>query len=135
MMKPLPALSENFSGHRLLLVGTVLSVLLSSGCGRSTGGGAAQTPEETKAAMQQAFAGATADVKALAGDVQAAIQSQEDGKAFLQLGALSSRPDLTAEQRAVAAQSMLSVGQKLNAAAAKGDRDAAALLESYRASK
>lgn len=124
----------SLSGNRLLFVGMVSSALISTGCGKSSGG-QAQTPEETKAAMQQAFAGATGEVKALAGDAQAAIQSQDDGKAFLQLGALSSRSDLTTEQRAVAAQSMLAVGQKLNAAAAKGDRDAAALLESYRASK
>ena len=45
------------------------------------------------------------------------------------------KPDLTAEQRGAAAQSMLSVSKKLDEAAAKGDREAAALLESYRASK
>ena len=85
--------------------------------------------------MQQAFVAASADVKAMAGEVEAAMQANEDGKAFLQLGALSARPDLTAEQRGAAAQAMLTVHQKLNAAAAKGDRDAAALMESYRASK
>lgn len=105
-----------------------------AGCGRS-GTGVAKTPEQAKEAIKQAFAGAPSDVKAMVGDVEASMKANEDAKAFLQLGNLSARPDLTAEQRGAAAQAMLTVNQKLSAAAANGDRDAAALLDSYRASK
>ena len=108
-----------------------LSVLL-AGCG---GSGVAKTPEDAKKAMDDAFAGASAEVKAALSEAEAALKAQEDAKAFVQLNALAARPDLTAEQRGAAAQSMLTVNQKLNEAAAKGDRDTAALLESYRASK
>ncbi len=113
--------------------GTVLSVAL-VGCGNSSSG-AAKTPEEAKVALQQAFATAPAEVKAITDEVQTAIQEKNDGKAFVQLGTLNSRQDLTREQRGVAALSMLALGQKLNAAAANGDKEAAALMEAYRASK
>ncbi len=109
-------------------------LVATSGCGPS-GAGVAKTPEQAKEAIKQAFAGAPSEVKAIAGDVEAAMKANEDAKAFLQLGNLSARPDLTAEQRGAAAQAMLTVNQKLSAAAANGDRDAAALLDSYRASK
>ena len=111
-----------------------LLLVATSGCGRS-GAGVAKSPEQAKEAIKQAFAGAPSDVKTLAGDIEAAMKANEDAKAFLQLGNLSALPDLTAEQRGAAAQAMLSVNQKLSAAAANGDRDAAALLDSYRASK
>ena len=113
--------------------GAVLALAL-AGCGNSSSG-AAQTPEEAKAALQQAFTKAPAEVRAIAGEVQAAIQEKNDGKAFLQLGTLSSRQDLTPEQRGVAALSMQAMAQKLNAAAANGDKEAAALMDAYRASK
>lgn len=111
-----------------------LLLVATSGCGRS-GAGVAKTPEQAKEAIKQAFAGAPSDAKTLAGDIEAAMKANEDAKAFLQLGNLTARPDLTAEQRGAAAQAMLTVNQKLSAAAANGDRDAAALLDSYRASK
>ncbi|MEI6356941.1 MAG: hypothetical protein WCP53_07550 [Verrucomicrobiota bacterium] len=111
-----------------------LLLVATSGCGRS-GAGVAKSPEQAKEAIKQAFAGAPSDVKTLAGDIEAAMKANEDAKAFLQLGNLTARPDLTAEQRGAAAQAMLTVNQKLSAAAANGDRDAAALLDSYRASK
>ena len=121
--------------HRagLALVAGFLLVA-ASGCGPS-GSGVAKTPEQAKEAIKQAFAGAPSDVKAIAGEIEAAMKANEDAKAFLQLGNLSTHPDLTAEQRGAAAQAMLTVNQKLSAAAANGDRDAAALLDSYRSSK
>ena len=91
--------------------------------------------EDPGASEDKAFANASPDVKAALGEAEAAMKAEEDAKAFMQLNALSARPDLTAEQRGAAAQSMLSVSKKLDEAAAKGDREAAALLESYRASK
>ncbi len=117
-----------------ILMGLGVAFFL-AGCGSGNSSGAAKTPEAAKAALQQAFAKAPAEVKAIASEVEAAMQNQEDGKAFLQLSALSARQDLNQEQRGAAAISMLAVGQKLNAAAAAGDRDAAALMESYRANK
>ncbi len=121
--------------HSLILALIAVGLVApSAGCGRS-GTGVAKTPEQAKEAIKQAFAGAPSDVKAMVGDVEASMKANEDAKAFLQLGNLSARPDLTAEQRGAAAQAMLTVNQKLSAAAANGDRDAAALLDSYRASK
>ncbi len=118
---------------RLGLV-TVLFVHICCGCSRS-GGGQAQTEEEVRTGMSKSFAGASAETKALADEAAAAIKAQEDAKAFIQLNALAARQDLSREQRAAAAESMLTVNKRLSEAAAKGDKDAAKLVEEYRSSK
>ena len=112
----------------------VLFVHTLCGCGRS-GGGQAQNEEEIRTGMSKAFGGASAESKALADEAAAAIKAQEDAKAFIQLNALAARQDLTREQRAAAAESMLTVNKRLGEAAARGDKDAAKLVEEYRASK
>jgi hypothetical protein len=118
---------------RLGLV-TVLFAHIICGCGRS-GGGQAQTEEEARTGMSKAFGGASAEAKALADEAAAAIKAQEDAKAFIQLNALAARQDLSREQRAAAAESMLTVNKRLSEAAAKGDKEAAKLVEEYRSSK
>jgi hypothetical protein len=45
------------------------------------------------------------------------------------------RPDLTAEQRNAATESMQLASQRLRDAAAKGDPDAAKVLDNYRANR
>ena len=85
--------------------------------------------------MSKAFGSASADSKALADEAAAAIKAQEDAKAFVQLNALAARQDLTREQRAAAAESMLTVNKRLGEAAARGDKEAAKLVDEYRASK
>ncbi len=127
---------DRISGTALRAVAIAALLVAASslaGCGGSSG--APKTPEQARTERDKAFANASPDVKAALGEAEAAMKAQEDAKAFMQLNALSARPDLTAEQRGAAAQSMLSVSKKLDEAAAKGDREAAALLESYRASK
>ena len=113
---------------------TVLFVHAVCGCGR-TGGGQAQTEEEARTGISKTFAGASAEAKALAEEAAAAIKAQEDAKAFVQLNALAARQDLSREQRAAAAESMLTVNTRLNEAAARGDREAAKLVEEYRSGK
>lgn len=117
----------NLSFRPVLALGACCLSIALTGCGDSSSG-VAKTPEEAKQARDVAFATASAEAKAALAEAEAALKAQEDGKAFLQLNALSARQDLTAEQRGAAAQSMLSVSKKLDEAAARGDRDAAALL-------
>lgn len=105
-----------------------------TGCGGS-GSGQAKTEEEVRTGLSKSFGGASAEAKALADEAAAALKAQEDAKAFIQLNALAARQDLSREQRAAAAESMLTVNKRLSEAAARGDKDAAKLVEEYRAGK
>lgn len=112
-------------------------VLLSApwtGCHRS-GPSAATIAAESRTALGRAFAKASPELKALAAETAAGLDAAEPGRAFLQLNQLASRPDLTAEQRGAAAESMLAAGKRLQEAARRGDPDAARVLEAYRAGK
>ncbi len=116
--------------------GLLLAAVLAFGCGcRKAGESAAGSEAAAKSSMTSAFAAASPEVKTLADDAAAALATQDSGRAFLQLGALTARPDLTAEQRSAATESMRLASQQLRDAAAKGDQDAAKVLENYRATK
>ncbi|HVY68488.1 MAG TPA: hypothetical protein VHH73_01075, partial [Verrucomicrobiae bacterium] len=84
---------------------------------------------------QGTFKDAKPEFQAFANDAAAAMQANDNPKAFMQLNALASNPALTEQQRQAASASMMAVGQKLREAAAKGDADAAKALEMYRSSK
>ena len=99
------------------------------------GSGQAKTEDQARAGISKAFGSASPEAKALADEAAAALQAQEDAKAFLQLSALNARQDLSREQRAAATESMLTVNKRLTEAAAKGDKEAAKLMDEYRASK
>lgn len=123
----------HFVSSSVLVLHTAFSLLL-SGCGGSNGG-QAKTEEEVRTGLSKTFGGASAEAKALADEAAAALKAQEDAKAFIQLNALAARQDLSREQRAAAAESMLTVNKRLSEAAARGDKDAAKLVEEYRSSK
>jgi hypothetical protein len=91
-------------------------------------------PEAVPATLERAFADAPADVGVT---VQAVAQAarQQDPEAVLVLMDLSSRPQLTPEQRAALAASMNGLLDQARQRAAQGDVHAAAVVEKYRASK
>jgi len=107
------------------------------GCGNKTAPSesARSAAQEAPEAILSAFKEAKPEVKAAADQIVTAIQNQEAPKAFLQLQQLSSRADLTAEQSAASARAGAAVRAQLQAAAARGDRAAAELLEAYHNSK
>jgi len=90
-----------------------------------------QSPKE----IQDAFKGAKPEIKAEADQIAAAIQNQETPQAFLRLQQLSTRTDLTSEQSVASARVMAAVRGQLAAAAARGDKAAAEILEMYRSTK
>ena len=105
-----------------------------SGCGD------AAPPEplplsEAPAAVDTAFKDATPEARALAAEVKAAAQSSDSPRAFVELQAMQSRPDLTPEQREVVARSLAGAAEELNAAAARGDARAQQILNLHRARK
>jgi hypothetical protein len=118
------------------LVLTALVVVGGAVAGCKPGGsGQVQTEEQARTGISKAFGTASPEAKALADEAAAALQAQQDAKAFLDLSALNARQDLTREQRAAATESMLTVNKRLSEAAARGDKEAAKLMDDYRASK
>ena len=109
-------------------------LVLSSGCSQSKPP-EALTAEQVPATVESAFKDASPEAKSSAAEVIAAIQGNDEPKAILDLQALFARPDLTPEQRDVASRSMISLNERLRAAAAQGDKNAAQALETYRARK
>ena len=112
----------------------LIAICAVTGCSPG-GSGQAKTEDQARAGISKAFGSASPEAKALADEAAAALQAQEDAKAFLQLSALNARQDLSREQRAAATESMLTVNKRLTEAAAKGDKEAAKLMDEYRASK
>ena len=124
------------SAHCLTL-GLTLLLGFAAGCGSKGGSSESQQSAQGEApkTVQSAFKGAKPEIQAEADRIVAAIQNHEAPKAFLQLQQLSSRTDLTAEQSVAAARVTASVRAQLQAAAARGDKGAADVLEAYHNSK
>src|ERR1044071_4548657 len=106
------------------LVLTLASALfLVSGCSKS--GKATQssvTVEQVPATVEKAFQDAPADVKRQASEAVSALQSQNDAAAFVQFDNLSKRSGLTSEQRQAAFASWMAANQRLQQAAANGNK-------------
>lgn len=85
--------------------------------------------------VDTAFKGATEEIKTAATGFTASVRNNDLPGAFEQLTDLTSRPDLTPEQRGIAARAMMSVAQNMREAAAKGDQKAAEQLSRYQSSR
>lgn len=114
----------------------LIALLLGAGCSRSSRDPAAGVPvEQVPATIEAAFNNAPIEAKHQAAEAVAALQSQNDTAAFVQLQNLSERSDLTPEQRKAAFASWMAVNARLQESAAKGNSAAQELLEKHRASK
>jgi len=116
-------------------VGVAVLVAVLAGCGKKAPAIETMAPQEAAQTFQSVFKDAPAEAKSSANEVAASLQSENSGKAFLQLQELSKRSDLTADQTAAAVATMASVRANLATAAARGDKAAAELLEMYRSTK
>ena len=85
--------------------------------------------------LNASFSSADEATRNAAAAAAAALQANNPGRAFATLQDLSSRSDLSPEQRQAAAQSLMAVGKELNEAAARGDAQARQILELHHASK
>lgn len=104
--------------------------LLSVGCGKS----GPPTPlalDQIPAAMNEAFARARPDLKELSDRAVASLQNGELGKALMVTEGICATPDLTKQQRDVAARALLALNRELQAAQARGDKEAAELLRAH----
>jgi hypothetical protein len=121
--------------HRSVLLALCTSALmLTSACSKNVAPEALPA-EQVSTAVESAFKDASGEAKDSATAIVESLQAQDNVRAFLELQALSSRPDLTTSQRDAAARSMLSMNERLRDAAAQGDQKAADALQAYRALK
>ena len=119
-------------GKNILLIGAAFALV--AGCSKNEAP-KALAPEAVQGEVESAFKEAPADAKSTANEVVTSLQSKDDVKAFFDLQNLSTRTDLTPEQRQTAARSALAINERLRGAAANGDQRAAEALQVYRSSK
>jgi hypothetical protein len=110
--------------------------VVGAGCGHNqTAPPKSLVSEQVAPTIETAFKKARPEIREAANNAVAAIQNQDEPRAFIQLQALSIRPDLTPEQRTATARSMMTVLGRLQMAAANGNKVAEEMLKQYRASK
>ncbi len=109
----------------------VLMLFGPAGCNRNSGAVAPVSVEQIPATLKTAFGKAPPEVRSMADEAVSALQSQDAPKAFLDLRDLCARPDLTPDQRAMAAGAMVAMSKKLRADADQGDRKAEEFLKAY----
>lgn len=119
--------------HAVIFASLSLGAVL---CGCKPAGSAPPplAADAVPATLEKAFANAPAEVSTTAQAVAQAAR-QKDPDAVLVLMELSSRPELTPEQRTAASASMNGLLDQARKQAAQGDAAAAAVIERYRASK
>jgi hypothetical protein len=122
-----------FRGHQVLV--SLLIMIAVTACGRRDSATTPLPAAEIPAALEQAFQGAAADLKQAAQRIREALKAPDLPRAFGELQALSSRPDLTARQRETVSRSFLTLSAKLSEAAAQGDAAAGQIVEIHRANK
>ncbi len=124
---------------RLILTNVITAFLLVAfinvGCGRGSAPLSPLPEEQIPSALQEAFVKAQPEVKDLANQVVAALQTKDYSKAFLVLQILGGHSGLNKQQQNVASRSILTVNGLLQAAQEKGDFQAAETLNTYRANK
>lgn len=104
--------------------------LLLSGCGEEKYTGPESFgPDEVNPAMNEAFAGASDEVKKMVQDALLAYSKEDFIKSSSIIQALCSRPDLSDTERQTASRCLMTVNDELQRAATeKGDKRAEQLL-------
>lgn len=114
---------------------TVVVLALASGCGKKDAVSQTATPQESAANVQSVFQNATEDIKQQAGEVVAAVQSENPVAAYTPLDNLSGRQNLTPEQQQAIFEMRMLLVRQLQAESTKGNAAAEELLNKYRATK
>lgn len=119
----------------LVSVGFAL-VLLATGCSQEVPPPPpALAPAEAPTAFKQAFDQAKPEVQKDASQLADSLAAGKFTDAFVKIGSLSSRPELSPAQRETVGRAQVTVMEKLREAAARGDPQAMSLLELHSARK
>jgi hypothetical protein len=113
-----------------------VAALALMGCGKSgRGAPEAVSAEQAAANLKTGFQGAAPELQKEADQLGQSLSSGNLTEAYGHARGLTANPDLTRDQREAATRSMVTVMQKLQQAAASGDKQAQDTLEAHRASK
>lgn len=124
---------SHFTHSTLALLCGALLAAMSAGCSKQPP--ATPSLEQTEAGLRDAFKDGAAGAKELADSAAEALEKQDRPKAFAILNSLTTSPELTPEQRMAASSAAAALREQLAQAAAKGDQEAADLMQAYRTSK
>ena len=130
---PFPSLTvflRSLRGPALVAAG----LLLTAGCGRHAPP-AALAEADIPAAMEKAFLKAKPEVRALAKRAVESFQGTNFPQAVVELESLCALKDIKPAQREIASQFLLTANQRIEAAQAAGDQNAAELRRVQRSSK
>lgn len=128
---PPPLHALNFS--RPILLGLALAM---TGCNRSGDGPKmAETPREAASQMEQAFRGASPEVRAAADAAAEAMRNGEFERAVVSLTAVKSAPDVTLDQGLAVHSSTVTLEARLVSAMAAGDENARRAYDLLKAMK
>ena len=112
-----------------------LIAILAGGCSGEVAPPKPIAVEQAPSTLGEAFKTAKPEAKKLADDAVAALGAKDYTKALFALQSLSSRSDLTPEQRDIASRSMLAVNKALAEQANSGDQQAQQTLQFQRSTK
>jgi len=113
----------------------LLSLLLALGVLPGCGGGSPPGPPPPLAVadlpteLQKAFVKAKPETQEAARVVAAAVQAKDYPAAYRALQPLLTLPEATKQQRTITARSLITINQQLQEAQAKGDANAAAIIQ------
>jgi hypothetical protein len=115
-----------------ILTGAVVALtVIATGCSKSSPKSVALSPDQIPVKMNQVFNQSSGETKDLANNCVSASQNQDAATAFLDLQKLSSRNDLTPEQRATTSRAMAGMFQQLRTASEQGNPAAQNVLHQY----
>lgn len=121
--------------NKILFTTFLLPVLIGlatmAGCSKTNVGPVGINPAKVPGVVTAAFNKSSENAKQDAQDYVAAFQSQDAAVAFAKVRALSTRPDLTPEQRTVVAGAMQTTFQRLENAAQNGNSAAKGAMHQY----
>jgi PBP1b-binding outer membrane lipoprotein LpoB len=113
----------------------LLSATFLTGCGGDSKPPEAVSAEDAPGAVKEAFQGASPEAQASAESAITAMESHDTPRAFIELQNMMARPDLTPEQREIAAGSLRTVAEQLRASAEAGNAAAQEMLKTHQARK
>ncbi len=106
-----------------------LLILGLCGCDKSTQPLPLLAAEQIPTELQKAFRKAKPELNNVVAQINSELQSKDYASAYQGLQFLTSVPDITEEQRTLAARALLSINGLLQTAQAQGDQKAAEVLK------
>ncbi len=105
--------------------------VISAGCDRGSKAPPELTVQQLKENLDARFRNSSSEAKSAEANLATALQSGDMSLAFSEARALSANPELSSEERAAAAQAVVSTFKELKKAADGGDKQAEDVVHAY----